>query len=522
MPSIGRRTGPWAVLASTALLPPLLFALPGPASAASPSPGPAQLPLTTPAAPVPSRYTVTDLGTLGSGDASVANAINNAGTVVGNFNPTSVTTHGFRWSAGTMTDLGVEAPGSSSFANAVNDAGQVAGTAERSQGGYGYPVRWSATGVLQDLGGPITNRLGVGNGIDPGGRVAGGQRPADSEGSPLGILYDRAGQPTELGDVGAATGINARGQVVGSSPAYIWKDGTLTGLAGFPSTGSGPEANAINVKGTVAGATGLASGALVAVLWPGSPAAPIDLGTVDGFMYSEATAINAAGQVVGTADPNCLSCQNTTARAWIWRPGDGITDLNNLLPGGSGWTLYRANGLNDRGQIVGLGLHDGHLRGYLLTPAFSATVNFQPAGAAVPTGYTADSGAVYGPRAGGRAYGWNIDNSTNTRDRNASDSPDQRYDTLIHLQRPGSATRWEIAVPNGRYTVHLVGGDPGYTDSTYRVSVEGTIVLDGSPTLAQPWLEGTAQVDVTDGRLSVTNAAGSSNDKLNYLDIISS
>jgi probable HAF family extracellular repeat protein len=520
MSPIGRRNGACAALAAAALCSPFLFG--SPASAATSSLAPT--PPVTPTPPVPSKYAITDLGTLGTGDISVATAINNAGTVVGNVNPTSVITHGFRWAGGIMTDLGAETADASSFANAINDAGQVAGTAARTSGGYGYPARWTAAGVLQDLGGPIINRLGVGNGIDPAGRVAGGQRPADSEGAPLGFIYDQAGNPTALGDVGAANGINARGQVVGN-PAYLWKNGTITGLAGFPGAGTGPgqTATAINIQGAVVGSAGLASGAQIGAFWPaGSPIAPRSIGTVNGFTYSEASAVNAAGQVVGSADPNCLTCQTTTARAWLYQPGGTITDLNTLIPAGSGWTLTRASGINDRGQIVGSGFHNGHLRGYLLTPAFSATVNFEPSGAAVPTGYVADTGAVFGPRAGGYTYGWNINNSANTRDRNNAASPDQRYDTLIHLQRPGSAGQWEIAVPNGRYTVHLVGGDPGYTDSTYRVSVEGTVALTGTPTLAQPWVEGTVQVDVTDGRLTVTNAAGSSNNKLNYLDVISS
>lgn len=75
---------------------------------------------------------------------------------------------------------------------------------------------------------------------------------------------------------------------------------------------------------------------------------------------------------------------------------------------------------------------------------------------AVPASYAADTGAGYGARAGGLNYGWNIDNAVNTRDRNSSISPDQACDTLIHMERAGSATVWELAVPKGRYTVHLV------------------------------------------------------------------
>ena len=193
-----------------------------------------------------------------------------------------------------------------------------------------------------------------------------------------------------------------------------------------------------------------------------------------------------------------------------------------MIPAGSGWALQSANGINDRGQIVGTGLHNGHTRAYLLTPVFSATINFGPAGSAVPVGYRLDSGAVYGARGGGLSYGWNVDNSANTRDRNSAGSPDQRYDTLTHLQKPGGAGTWELAVPNGRYTVHAVSGDPDNTDSAYRISVEGVPAVSGTPTGAQHWIEGTVTVTVTDGRLTVTNGPGSVNDKLNYLDIIGS
>jgi hypothetical protein len=42
------------------------------------------------------------------------------------------------------------------------------------------------------------------------------------------------------------------------------------------------------------------------------------------------------------------------------------TDLNSLLPDDSGWALTSASGINDEGQIVGVGLHDGRWRGFLL------------------------------------------------------------------------------------------------------------------------------------------------------------
>lgn len=155
--------------------------------------------------------------------------------------------------------------------------------------------------------------------------------------------------------------------------------------------------------------------------------------------------------------------------------------------------------------------------------AFRININFQPARAETPAGYLVDSGRVFGDRGNGYTYGWNARNAT-TRDRNAANSADQRYDTLIHLQRPdvcGGSCTWEIALPNWAYTVRLVAGDPKFTDSVYRLNVEGVPVIDGAPNANQRWLEGTVTVTVTDGRLTVSSAEGAVNNKLNFIEIAS-
>jgi hypothetical protein len=147
-----------------------------------------------------------------------------------------------------------------------------------------------------------------------------------------------------------------------------------------------------------------------------------------------------------------------------------------------------------------------------------ARVNFQPAGAPVPAGYLLADGKSYRAR-GAWTYGWNVNNPT-ARDRNSANSPDQRYDTLIHLQKAASPNAvWELAVPNGTYRVHLVSGDPTQVNSVFRVNVEGVLVVNGTPTSAARWVEGTATVTVGDGRLTVGNAPGASNNKVCFLDI---
>jgi hypothetical protein len=44
-------------------------------------------------------------------------------------------------------------------------------------------------------------------------------------------------------------------------------------------------------------------------------------------------------------------------------------------------------------------------------------------------------------------------------------------------------------------------------------------VVSGTPTSANRWVEGTATVTVTDGRLTVANAAGARNNKVCFLDV---
>jgi len=149
---------------------------------------------------------------------------------------------------------------------------------------------------------------------------------------------------------------------------------------------------------------------------------------------------------------------------------------------------------------------------------FSARINFQPAGVPIPAGYVADTGTVYGLKAGGLTYGWNVSNA-NAKDRNSALSPDQRYDTLNFLQKAGAGTTWELAVPNGTYRVKIVSGDPLYTNGIHKISAEGVSTVNGTPTTASRWITGTRTVTVIDGRLTVRAAAGASEAKINFIEV---
>jgi len=149
-------------------------------------------------------------------------------------------------------------------------------------------------------------------------------------------------------------------------------------------------------------------------------------------------------------------------------------------------------------------------------------VNFQPAGAPAPAGYAADTGAVFGDRGAGMSFGWDRDNRAHARRRNSTGSPDARYDTYTHMQKAGGGTKWEVALPNGMYQVRIVAGDSSATDSFHAMNLEGTPVLIARPGVPTPdarWFRSTANVLVSDGRLTLSNYSEAKNNKIAFIDI---
>jgi glucose/arabinose dehydrogenase len=155
-------------------------------------------------------------------------------------------------------------------------------------------------------------------------------------------------------------------------------------------------------------------------------------------------------------------------------------------------------------------------------PAGTIKINFQDRTSAGKPGYLADTGAVFGDRGNGQSYGWNQDNSANARNRNVSLIQDERFDTFTHMQMPSNPNAfWEIAVPNGTYQVRVVSGDPGAaTNAVYKINVEGVLAVDSVAAPAPGrFFVGTVTVTVTDGRLTVSNAAEASNNKISFIEI---
>ena len=129
--------------------------------------------------------------------------------------------------------------------------------------------------------------------------------------------------------------------------------------------GAHSEAYGINDLGQVVGVASTAKDGQRAFLWSGG--AMQDLGMLPHHDRCYGTALNIKAQVVGWCTREGHA---TGGYAFVYRAGR-MHDLNKMLDpvSGAGWLLKDAHGINDFGQIVGMGRRDGGpKRAYLLTP----------------------------------------------------------------------------------------------------------------------------------------------------------
>lgn len=156
----------------------------------------------------------------------------------------------------------------------------------------------------------------------------------------------------------------------------------------------------------------------------------------------------------------------------------------------------------------------------------SARISFINTNSVPVEGFLADQGDVFGARTNGFTYGWATDNRDYMRDRRdwkntKLKSPSRAHDFMAYLdhEKMKSPASWELALPNGEFRVRLVAGDLQRYDSIFGIKAENAVIVDGVPDTNKRWLEGSAMITVNDGRLTIANAPGSSNNKICFIEV---
>jgi probable HAF family extracellular repeat protein len=171
-----------------------------------------------------------------------------------------------------------------------------------------------------------------------------------------------------------AADINQTGEVVGTSDdhGFLYSGGVVRDL------GQAAFVEHINEAGQVSGSIGKPwPQAFSPGIWDVSAATPTftEIPVPASFIGGHASGINNKGDVVGT----CWTAQSYDGdqTAYVYTGGSS-TDLNALIPPGSGWRLQFAERINDDGQIAGIGQLSGQRRAFLLTPTGSGLPWFVP------------------------------------------------------------------------------------------------------------------------------------------------
>jgi uncharacterized membrane protein len=96
-----------------------------------------------------------------------------------------------------------------------------------------------------------------------------------------------------------------------------------------------------------------------------------DLGAISGAVSTQATGINIAGQIVGTAIFPITSYHpfKPGKHVGFIHNNSALVDLNTMIPSNSGFTITDAVGINDSGQILCNATNtSGYEHAVLLTP----------------------------------------------------------------------------------------------------------------------------------------------------------
>ena len=265
----------------------------------------------------------------GMGTTVYGNAVNDADAVAGTWT-SGGTNHAFRYDHDGFHDL----PNAGDFTIAydINNQNQITGYFSVNGIAHGYRHS-DATGVqeIPTFGGAQS----WGWRVDDLGTVAASAQTLDSPST--GIA--RFGHAALYQDIVGLQDLNTFVYPpLSSTTLAVANDKQGDWVVGIATQGA--QSRAYRLK--------LSTGAYEDIGWAGSS-----------FAYS----VNSAGDSVGWG---YTDAGETTQAAWILSERTGFAKLNDLIDPASGWDLRTAGGIDDFGDVVGWGYHNGRVSAYRL------------------------------------------------------------------------------------------------------------------------------------------------------------
>jgi uncharacterized membrane protein len=310
---------------------------------------------------IPPHYHLVDLGTAPGGAYSGANAINEQGDVTGwsdlgppKTNDPILRTAAVLWHKGKMEQLLVSGPDHLyPSGRLINEQGEVIIGAEARTDGYLgpldtmvplYSIRWSS-GSTTTL--PFTINAISGN-------VLGGQQ-GNTAVLMIGKKITALGMRPPMAASGVY-GVTTKGTAVGfdGDRAVLWRNQVAEYLPMPPGCKSAMARAMNSHKDVLVWGFGKDQNGRGYLYRHGHY---IEIPGLDPGNVTQPEALSANGQLVGEAN----------GKAFLW-DGQTTIDLNAAVVDGAGWNLFRATGINSRGEIVGLGELNGKTRAFLLMP----------------------------------------------------------------------------------------------------------------------------------------------------------
>lgn len=332
------------------------------------------------------EYRVTVVGPANS----YATDINKDGVVTGDLHISDTSRRGFLNRGAGVVYLGTLG-GTSSSAVAINDKGQVLGQWTTSAGqtrGFIYYA-----GTRRDIG-VIPGRSTIYTDINNAGFITAYGSVPDSFDGPRSFLRAPAGTFTDIGHlpyddpITNANAINNRNTITGASGpltfpdqpyrAFTWSRGVMRDLGDF---GSAPNyGEAINDCGQITGTMSVLGffRDRVAFLYSHGRLTDIDGRPTTVERYSAGTGINCHAHIVGTSDH--LS-------GFIYR-GRRMQSLNALIDPAQRWDIHSPEAINDVGQIAASATRNGvqyAVRLDLIRPMLMRAPEPEPEEGAIPS-----------------------------------------------------------------------------------------------------------------------------------------